>query len=106
MDPLEAFREGLALARRAGMRWEHARRPVYQAALSVLPRADEVDARLSLERIALCGEEERKRRELERERIEREREEWAVVLQDTRTAWMRAYERRDTGSYGLDGLGS
>ena len=26
-----------------------------------------------------------------------ERSDWAVVLYDTRTAWMRAYERRPTG---------
>jgi hypothetical protein len=28
---------------------------------------------------------------------EDEREEWASVLYETRTAWMRAYERRPTG---------
>jgi hypothetical protein len=28
---------------------------------------------------------------------ERERDEWAEVLFETRTAWMRAYERRPTG---------
>ena len=26
-----------------------------------------------------------------------ERSDWACVLYDTRTAWMRAYERRPTG---------
>jgi hypothetical protein len=26
-----------------------------------------------------------------------ERDEWAIALYDTRTAWMRAYERRPTG---------
>jgi hypothetical protein len=64
-DPLTIFREGLALARRAGMTWQQALHPAREAALSV---ADE-----------------------------RERDEWATVLYDTRTAWMRAYERRPTG---------
>jgi hypothetical protein len=31
-------------------------------------------------------------------RSERERDEWFDAIQATRTAWMRAYERRDTGS--------
>jgi hypothetical protein len=64
MSPLEAFREGLRLARRAGMPWQQAQYPAREAALSV------------------AGEE---------------RDEWADVLYDTRTAWMRAYERRPTG---------
>ena len=64
-DPLTIFREGLALARRAGMTWQQALHPAREAALSV---ADE-----------------------------RERDEWATVLYDTRTAWMRAYERRPIG---------
>jgi hypothetical protein len=28
---------------------------------------------------------------------EDERDEWAAVLYDTRTVWMRAFERRETG---------
>jgi SRSO17 transposase len=64
-DPLEIFREGLALARRAGMSWFDAYYPAEDAALSVAP--------------------------------ERERDEWAEAIHDTRTAWMRAYERRPTG---------
>jgi hypothetical protein len=66
MDPLEAFCEGLALARRAGMPWQQAQYPAREAALLVAPSDDE-------------------------------RDEWEVVLYDTRTAWMRAYERRPTG---------
>lgn len=65
MDTLEAFREALALARRAGMTWFQAYYPSQEAALSVAP--------------------------------EPERDEWASILYDTRTAWMRAYERRSTG---------
>lgn len=65
-DPLEVFREGLVLARRAGMNWEQAYRPAREAALSVEPD-------------------------------EWHRDQWAVALHDTRTAWMRAYERRPTG---------
>ena len=34
-DPLATFREGLALARRAGLSWWRALPPAYQAALSV-----------------------------------------------------------------------
>jgi hypothetical protein len=64
LSPLEAFREGLALARRAGMPWHAAEYPAREAALSV------------------AGED---------------RLEWAEALYDTRTAWMRAYERRPTG---------
>ena len=104
MDPLETFREGLELARRAGMHWEQAQRPAYEAALSVLPRAEEVDERLSLTRIAMCGEQERERRQEERDRIEQEREDWAIVLYDTRTAWMRAFEGRDTEAPGVRDL--
>ena len=65
-DPLEIFREGLALARRAGMTWEQAYRPACETALSVVPD-------------------------------EWHRNQWAIALYDTRTAWMRAYERRPTG---------
>lgn len=65
IGPLEAFRIGLELARRAGMDWFRAERAAYEAAMAVAP--------------------------------EDERDEWAVVLYDTRTIWMRAYERRDTG---------
>jgi len=65
MDPLEAYREGLALARRAGMSWFEAERAAYEAALAVEPDPAE-------------------------------RGEWACVLYDTRTAWMRAYEHRPT----------
>ncbi len=66
MDPLEAFRDGLALARRAGLPWFAAYPPAREAALSVEPDPQE-------------------------------RDEWASVLHNTRTAWMRAYERRPTG---------
>jgi hypothetical protein len=65
LDPLEIFREGLALARRAGMPWQQAQYPAREAALSVAPDDDE-------------------------------RDEWDIALYDTRTAWMRAYERRPT----------
>lgn len=65
MEPLEAYREGLALARRAGMGWFEAERAAYDAAMAMAP--------------------------------DDEREEWASALYETRTAWMRAYERRDTG---------
>jgi hypothetical protein len=65
-DPLEIFRDGLALARRAGMPWQQALDPARLTALSV-------------------------------ESDKREREQWAVALDATRTAWMRAYERRSTG---------
>jgi hypothetical protein len=65
-DPLEIFREGLVLARRAGMNWEQAYRPAREAALSVEPN-------------------------------KWHRDQWAIALYDTRTAWMRAYERRPTG---------
>jgi hypothetical protein len=67
VDPLEAYREGLALARRAGMSWFEAEHAAYEAALAVAPTPTE-------------------------------REEWASALYDTRTAWMRAFERRETGS--------
>ena len=66
MDPLTAYREGLALARRAGFSWFDAEPAAYEAALSLAPN-------------------------------QTERSDWAVVLYDTRTAWMRAYERRPTG---------
>ncbi|MEA2202126.1 MAG: hypothetical protein QOI89_2722 [Solirubrobacteraceae bacterium] len=66
MDPLEAYREGLALARRAGMSWYQAEHAAYEAALAVEPDPAE-------------------------------RSDWASALYDTRTAWMRAYERRPTG---------
>jgi hypothetical protein len=65
-DPLEIFREGLALARRAGMPWWQARGAAWAAALSV-------------------------------ESDKQEREQWAVALAATLTAWRRAYERRLTG---------
>lgn len=97
LDPLEAFREGLALARRAGMPWWDAERAASEAALSVIPSAEELDPRLSRGRIKLCGPRERAQREAERDNLEQERDEWASVLYDTRTAWMRAYERRPTG---------
>jgi hypothetical protein len=66
LEPLEAYREGLVLARRAGMSWWDAERAAHDAALSVV--TDEA-----------------------------ERDEWVLVLMDTRTVWMRAYERRPTG---------
>ena len=65
-DPLEVYRLGLALFRRAGLSWFEAYYPAREAALSVEPDPAE-------------------------------RDEWACVLSDTRTAWMRAYERRPTG---------
>ncbi len=65
LEPLEAYREGLALARRAGMSWWDAERAAFDAAMFVAPEA--------------------------------ERDEWLLVLMDTRTVWMRAYERRPTG---------
>jgi hypothetical protein len=65
------FRAGLALFRRAGLRWFDAYPAAREAALSVEPRAAE-------------------------------RDEWACVLADTRTAWMRAYEGRPDG--GLEDL--
>jgi hypothetical protein len=97
LDPLEIFREGLALFRRAGLSWFEAKDPAYEAALSVFPRAEDIDPRLSLDRIARCGPEERNRRHGKRRTLEAEREEWAVALHSTRTAWMRAYERGPTG---------
>jgi hypothetical protein len=66
-DPLEIFREALALARRTGMSWFEAERPAFEAALSVEPDPAE-------------------------------RDDWIIVLHDTRTAWMRAYERRPANS--------
>jgi hypothetical protein len=66
MDPLEAYREGLALARRAGMNWFQAEPAAYQAVLTVAQDPAE-------------------------------RDEWSCVLYDTRTAWQRAFDRRDTG---------
>ena len=65
-DPLEIFREALALFRRAGLSWFDAQVPAYWAAMSVVPS-------------------------------EAQREEWRIALYSTRTAWMRAYERRSTG---------
>jgi hypothetical protein len=62
-DPLEIFREGLALFRRAGLSWFDAKDPAWDAALSVVPD-------------------------------ETERDEWSNALYATRSAWMRAYERR------------
>jgi hypothetical protein len=62
-DPLEIFREGLALFRRAGLSWFDAKDPAWDAALSVVPD-------------------------------EAARDEWSNALYATRTAWMRAYERR------------
>jgi hypothetical protein len=97
MDTLEAFREGLALARRAGIQWWDAERAAQQAAMSVIPRAEDIDPRLARRRIVRCGPAERKRREAERDNLEQERDEWFEALRSTRTAWMRAYERRPTG---------
>ena len=37
IDPLTAYREGLALFRRAGLDWEAAQEPATEAALSVAP---------------------------------------------------------------------
>lgn len=97
LEPLEAYREGLALARRAGMSWFDAENAAWEAAMSVIPRAEELDPRLAQRRIAKCAHEERARREAERDRIEDVRDEWAEALRTTRTVWMRAYERRPTG---------
>ena len=97
MEPLEAFREGLALARRAGITWWDAEHAAQEAALSVIPYAEELDPRLARRRIAQCAPAERKRREAERDNLEQEREEWFEALRSTRTVWMRAYERRPTG---------
>lgn len=66
MDPLEAYREGLALARRAGFSWFEAEPAAYEAAMVVEPDPAE-------------------------------RSDWACVLYDTRTAWQRAFDNRDTG---------
>lgn len=41
MDPLEAYREGLALARRAGMSWSQREPAAYEAALAVAPTKTE-----------------------------------------------------------------
>ncbi|HEX4483520.1 MAG TPA: hypothetical protein VH081_07000 [Solirubrobacteraceae bacterium] len=65
-EPIEVFRDGLTLFRRAGLFFTHAYSPALDAALLVAPN-------------------------------ERERDEWLEAIQSTRTAWMRAYERRDTG---------
>jgi hypothetical protein len=49
-NPLEAFREGLALARRAGLTWWRALGPTYQTALSVESDRDEREGwRVALE---------------------------------------------------------
>jgi hypothetical protein len=64
--PTRPYREGLALARRAGLSWFQAEPAACEAALKVAPNKTE-------------------------------RSEWACVLDDTRTTWMRAYERRPTG---------
>jgi uncharacterized membrane protein YebE (DUF533 family) len=104
IGPLEAFREGLALARRAGMYWEQARRPATEAALAVVPLAEQVDERLLLRGYVAGSEAEGEWLAEERERIEQERQLLASVLHDTRTAWMRAFERRDTEVPGLDNL--
>jgi hypothetical protein len=96
-DPLVVYREGLELARRAGMTWYEAKHAAYEAALSVIPRAEDIDVRLHPSRIARCRGAERVRREAERTNIEEERTDWADALYDTQTEWMRAYERRPTG---------
>jgi len=80
------------------MPWFEAELAAYEAALNVIPRAEDIDPRLSRKRIAKCGADERARRVAERDRLEQERDEWTLVLRDTRTVWMRAYERRPTGS--------
>ncbi len=41
LEPLEAYREGLALARRAGMSWFDAEHAAWEAALSVVADEDE-----------------------------------------------------------------
>ena len=94
LDPLEIFREGLALFRRAGLSWLEAKDPAREAALSVFPRPEDINPELSLDRIARCGPAERNRRHARRRDLEAERDEWDMALQVTRTAWMRAYERR------------
>ncbi len=79
-DPLEIFHRGLALFRRAGLRWFDAYPVAREAALSVLPNPEELDERLSPGRIVRCSPAERERREQERARIEAAREEWAAIL--------------------------
>jgi hypothetical protein len=65
-DPLDYLRDGLVLARRAGMPWHEAYPAAEQAALAAA-------------------------------KDNAQRDEWLDVFYDTRTAWMRAYERRPTG---------
>jgi hypothetical protein len=81
---------GLALFRRAGIRWFDAYPAARDAALSVLPRAEEVDKRLQPWRIAKCAPSERERRERRRDAIEGERDELAATL-----AYLYQLERAD-----------
>jgi hypothetical protein len=74
------FHWGLALFRRAGLRWFDAYPVAREAALSVLPEPEHVDERLSPGRIARCSPAERERREQERARIEAARDEWVAIL--------------------------
>ena len=74
--------------------------PARYAALSVLPRPEDVDKQLQPWRIAKCAPAERDRRERRREAIEAERDELSARL-----AYLyrleRADERREVG-YALD----
>jgi hypothetical protein len=79
-DPLEIFHGGLALFRRAGLRWFDAYPVAREAALSVLPEPEQVDKRLAPGRVARCSPAERERREQERARIEAARDEWEAIL--------------------------
>jgi hypothetical protein len=89
-DPLEIFHLGLALFRRAGLRWFDAYPAARDAALSVLPRPEDVDKRLQPWRIAKCAPAERERRERRRNAIEAERDELSARL-----AYMYRLERAD-----------
>jgi hypothetical protein len=73
-EPIEVFREGLALFRRAGLFFTHAYAPPALGAALLVARN------------------------------EHDRGEWLAAIQATRTAWMRAYEHRHTGYalHGLD----
>lgn len=89
-DPLEIFHLGLALFRGAGLRWFDAYPAARDAALSVLPRAEDVDKRLAPWRIAKCAPAERERRERRCAAIEAERDELSAQL-----AYLYRLERAD-----------
>lgn len=89
-DPLEIFHLGLALFRRAGLRWFDAYPAARDAALSVLPRPEDVDKRLQPWRIAKCAPAAAERRERRRSAIEAERAELSAKL-----AYLYRLERAD-----------